>query len=177
MTSAISSAMRATITDPLSRDMLNFETQIAYFFAVPNPEEVAKHYIEAVKAIEEFGQDQEKLHSIVMPHLRLAYQEVKNQMDLNFDTETAASLEFDLFLSGIQNSSFEDDYQILVKIYETVFQIKSAGFIKAAMLRAFLYKYKMVVFSETKKLTPSDQEILLEIANASEECMRNYIRA
>ncbi|MGQ3887561.1 hypothetical protein ACQUW5_00840 [Legionella sp. CNM-1927-20] len=96
-----------------------------------------------------------------MLHLRSAYQEIKEQKQLEFNIEKVAELEFKLFLSDIRNSTFEDNYQVLVKLYETVFQTKSDKILKSAMLRAFLIKYKFTIFETTKQLTSSDQDILL----------------
>ncbi|WP_131783850.1 hypothetical protein [Legionella gresilensis] len=163
----------AVLTDPLSSEMLNFEKNIAYFFGVENPNKVAHHYIQAVKEIERLGTgaDDHTLGIYLMPHLRSAYQEIKEQKQLQFNIEKAAELEFKLFLGDIRNSTFEDNYQVLVQLYETVFQTKSDKILKSAMLRAFLFKYKFTIFETTKQLTPSDQDILLKLAKASESEM------
>lgn len=157
----------------LSSDMLNFEKSIAYFFGVKNTDKVAIHYIHAVKEIEKLGKETNDniLRMHLMPHLRLAYQEIKDQKQLQFNVEKAAELEFELFVGGKRNSSFEDDYQILVRIYETVFQTKSDRILRAAMLRAFLFQYKITIFEATEQLTPSDQDTLLMLAKISEDEM------
>jgi hypothetical protein len=164
------------LTNPLSSEMLYLEKNIAYFFGVENPDKVSCHYIKAVQEIERLGKNESRdiLYMHLISHLRLAYQEVSEQKQLRFNIDKAAELEFELFMGGLRNSTFEKDFQILVKIYETVFQTSSNRMLKAAMLRSFLFKYKIAVFDETQKLTPSDQDILLELAKASEDEMMSF---
>jgi hypothetical protein len=169
-------------TSPLSEQPLQFtrtnsdrilklEEQIAYFYGAKKRELVAQYYIKAIKTLEKegFSSDEKVLRDKMLPDLEKAYLEVKRQTTLRFDAKKAASHEFDLILAQSKGTSFEDIYEIMVDLYREMFQSDENGIKKAALLRTFLYQYKIRLLSLDHHLSDADSQLLIDIAKRSEE--------
>lgn len=153
--------------------MEEFETQIAYFFGVADKTPVVSAYVEALKKLEEIGVDAPilLLEKALLPHLETAYREISRQRNLNFDVHQAAKLELKMILGNATGASFETVQEIQTRLYTLVFQSDHPLIKKAALLRTFLYQYKVHVLKTEGKIAPSDQRLLLSIAKTSE----NYL--
>lgn len=158
-----------SLTDPLSLEMLQFEKDIAYFFGVKDQELVAKHYVRAVELYELLKAElsEQKMQEQLLPHFILAYQEVAKQTGRDFDIKKAAHLEWELAMVFDRGLSFEASCQILVEIYQTVYQESSPQIDKAAMIRTFLYQYKNDIFKKTGHLSIKDRKTILHLASLS----------
>jgi hypothetical protein len=154
-----------------SDKVLKFESNIAYFYGVEDRKLVAQHYIQAIKILETEGatSDKKVLRDKMLPDLEKAYEEVKKQTSLRFDPQKAAAHEFDLILAQSQRALFEDIYEIVVKLYKEMFQSENNGVQKAALLRTFLYQYKISLLSLHDHLSDADIQLLMNIAKRSEE--------
>lgn len=154
-----------------SEEILKLEEEIAYFYGVKEPKLVADYYIKAVKVLEENSAifDAHILRGKVQPFLEKAYTEVKNQTQLKFDTKKVASYEFDLIQAQSKRAMFENIYDIMVDLYKEVFQSNDHAIQKAALLRTFLYQYKIRLLSFDKFLSEDDISLLKIIAKRSED--------
>ena len=156
-------------SESYAEKVLRLEKEIAYFFAVKQPELVARHYIEAIKFLEKRHEMTEKELKIgMLAHLLAAYAEVKKQGNFNFDIEKAAALELDLFMGNIEHASFEKEYALLLSIYKEVFGTMTHEIRSAALLRTFLYKFKNHLMSSGNILSDDDVAFLKIIAQQSE---------
>ncbi|MBP9692542.1 MAG: hypothetical protein KBD90_04335 [Alphaproteobacteria bacterium] len=154
-----------------SDKVLKLESEIAYFYGATERELVAQHYMQAIKTLEKEGisSDKKSLRDKMLPDLENAYREVKKQTSLHFAPQKAAVHEFDLILAQSKRASFEDIYNIMVDLYREMFQSESSGIQKAALLRTFLYQYKIRLLSLDEHLSDADIHLLIDIAKRSEE--------
>jgi hypothetical protein len=154
-----------------SEKILKFEKEIAYFYGAKDPELIAQHYMQAIKALETKGAaaNIKILREKMLPSLENAYQEVKKQTSLHFDVELAAALEFGLILAQSKRASSKDINGIMLALYKEMFQSDAIGIQKAALLRTFLYQYKIKLLSFDELLSDADIELLRALARRSEE--------
>lgn len=167
--------IRNTYFTDTSVEILAFEQEIAYFYGVPHPNSVAKHYETALKQLEILGENasDQKLEASVLPFLVLAYEEVSKQTSLIFNIESAAKIELSLILAQAQKASFEEISTIMQNLYKTVFNSDVYAIHKAAMLRTFLYQYKITVLQNEKQISEDDKNLMLLLAKASEEALNS----
>ena len=159
-----------TFTKPDDEKVMHFEEEIAYFYGARNSEPIAGHYVKALQELERLGIGAGKnilAGSMFMP-LRQAYEEVQKQTSLRFDLDQAAQLELELILAQAQEESFESIYQLMIELYTIVFGVKAKHLHRSAMLRTFLYKYKISLLKMTGGFLEDDIDLLLAIAKASE---------
>ena len=74
-----------------------------------------------------------------------------------------------MILAQSKRASFEDIYNIMVALYKEMFQSDANGVQKAALLRTFLYQYKIRLLSFDEHLSDADIQLLIDIAKRSEE--------
>lgn len=158
-------------TQPDSDKIMQFEKDIAYFYGANNPEKISQHYIQAIQEFEQLGINtkEELLKRAMIDPLKKAYEEVQAQTSLKFDSNVAAQYEFELILAQAKEASFETIYQITNYLYNEVFQSNATAIHKGAMLRTFLYKYKISLLKKSNTLTEEDQNIMRAIAKESEQ--------
>ena len=154
-----------------SDKILKLESEIAYFYGAEERELVAQHYMQAIKTLEKEGisSDEKALREKMLPDLEKAYGEVKKQTSLRFDPQKAAVHEYDLILAQSKRASFEDIYAFMLDLYREMFQSEGNGIQKAALLRTFLYQYKIRLLSLDDYLSDADIQLLIHIAKRSEE--------
>lgn len=157
---------QVAFTQAGSSDLLEFEKEIAYFYGAPNPDAIAEQYIKAIVELEQGG-----LESAIIPHLKAAYEEVKNQTGFRFEVGLAAQHECRLIRAQARQASFEEIYQIMKDLYGEVFQTTSVEIDKAAYLRTFLYIYKIRLLNMSGGLTSEDKELLLKIDGLSKKLL------
>jgi hypothetical protein len=158
-----------------SSEMLQFEKDIAYFYGASDPQRIASHYLEALKQLELLGinTSDEILEKKVLPALIQAYTEVSKQIHLEFDINKVAMLELSLILSQARNESFEKIKKIMQDLYKEIFKSDLFRIQKAAMLRTFLYQYKVSILQNENTLSENDKNLMLLIAKMSEEELQN----
>lgn len=158
-----------------SAEMLQFEKEIAYFYGASDPERIANHYLDALKQLEILGinASDEVLAKKMLPALVQAYTEVSKQTQLKFDINKAAKLELALILSQARKASFEKIQIIMQGLYKEIFKSDLFSIHKAAMLRTFLYQYKINVLQNEDALTENDKKLMLLLAKMSEEELQN----
>ena len=140
-------------------DMIDtLEKDIAYFFGVEDEKAVSDLYLHALSHIGT---------SEMMPYLEDAYLSVKQQRNWNFDHRLAAVYEFQIIQGNSNGASFEVIKDLMVQLYQTVYQTNSPLIDKAARLRTFLYQYKASITIVTEE----DRKVMLQIANASQEIL------
>lgn len=110
----------------------------------------------------------------MLPDLEKAYGEVKKQTSLRFDSKKAALHEFDLILAQSKRASFENIYEFMLDLYREMFQSEGRGVQKAALLRTFLYHYKIRLLSFDDHLSDADIQLLIDIAKRSEEELNRF---
>lgn len=156
-------------------DILEFEQAIAFFYGAKNPDKMAHHYLAAIKQLEKLGIDANDnlLVEQVLPFLVKAYQEVLMQTDLIFDVDKAARYEMAVILSQARKAFFEDIYTAMLNLYQEVYNSDAFSLQKAAMLRTFLYQYKIAVLQPDKTLSENDKKIMIAMANLSAEQLKN----
>lgn len=154
-----------------SEQILNLEAELAYCYGIANPSLAAEPYMKAIQILEQSKKPLNRtlLQKEMLPLLEQAYTEIRKQRAFSCDVKKAALYEFDLILAQAERASFESICNIMVKLYNEVFQTHSPAIEKAAMLRTFLYKYKIQLLSYSNKLSLSDIELLKTIAKASEK--------
>lgn len=154
-------------------EMSELERELVYLYGATNPEEVAPLYVNSLKELEALGisASQDKLKAAMVPHLQKAYEVVRNQTGLEFDTLKAAEIECSLILAQTNQESFEKIRDIMISLYETVFRSQSEDIVKAAMLRTFLYQYKVKLVNSNVPLTQRDRKVLISMARESEELL------
>ena len=156
-----------------AEDMEQFERSIAYFFGAKNIGPIADAYVGALQVLEELrvNASQQERTEKMLPFLEKAYQEIKSQTSLEFDIRQAAVLELELILAQSEQSDFERINQIMVDLYELIFRSKSFDIRKAAMLRTFLYKYKICIIKAERNILESDKKVMVTLAEASKELL------
>jgi len=156
-------------------EIKTFEKKIAYFFGVSDEKPVIEAYMNALEKLAIESKSIESLEKEMVPYLENAYRSIKQQRNWKFDPHLAAEIEFQIILGNFKNLSFEIVQDLMVQLYQIVFQSDSFLIQKAARLRTFLYQYKAKVLEMENKLTEEDRRIMLEIATASKELL-NSIR-
>lgn len=153
---------------------IQFEKEIAYFYGAKNPEIIAQYYIQALKGLEKLGiqANETTLKKEMLDPLLKAYEEVKVQTERNFDPKKAAKYEFQLILAQAKGDTFETIYQIMTNLYNEVFGSHPQAIQKAAMLRTFLYIYK-ISLQKNNTLSIEDQNLLRAMAKSSEQILNN----
>lgn len=158
-------------TQPNSDNIMQFEKDIAYFYGANDPAKISQNYIKAIQEFERLGTNANKellKHAMLEP-LKNAYEEIQAQTPLKFDSNKAAQYEFELILAQAKEETFETIYQIMNNLYKEVFQSSAIAVHKGAMLRTFLYKYKISLLKKSNILTNEDQTIMRAIAKESEQ--------
>lgn len=153
--------------------MKDFERKIAYFFGVSNPEPIANAYTQALEKLEGMGTSTptQLLEEKILPHLERAYKEIELQRGWNFDTFKAAKLELKIILGHVQGLSFEEIKNLMCELYTHVFQSQSPDIHKAAMLRTFLYQYKIALINLKETLSEEEMATLISLSNTSTELL------
>lgn len=164
-------------TKPHDKQIMQFEKEIAYFYGAENPESIAHYYLEAIQRLEKLGMDAEKniLAHTMLPLLKEAYAQVQKQTSLHFDLDTAAQIELELILAQAKEEPFEHIYHLMLKLYATVFRVPEKNFYKSAMLRTFLYKYKISVLKADSCLSEEDLTLMLSMAKISKEELNKFL--
>lgn len=153
-----------------SEQILNLEAELAYCYGIANPSMAAEPYMKAIQRLEQSQKplNRESLQKEMLPLLEQAYTEIRKQRAFSFDVKKAALYEFDLILAQAERASFESICNIMVDLYGEVFQTRSATIEKAAMLRTFLYQYKIKLLSHNSTLSNADIELLKALGKRSE---------
>lgn len=154
--------------------VMQFEKEIAYFYGAKNPEIIAQYYIKAINSLEKLGiqANETTLKKEMIDPLIKAYEEVQIQTARKFDPNKAAEYEFQLILAQTKGDTFETIYQIMTNLYHEVFSSHTEAIQKAAMLRTFLYKYK-ISLKKNNTLSIEDQNLLRAMAKESEQTLNN----
>lgn len=157
------------------KSMEEFEKDIAYFFGVNNPKPVIESYVQALKKLEEMGShcSLNLLKQEIVPYLENAYKEIAQQRNWEFDTHQAALLELQIILGNANQASFENVQNLMIKLYTLVFQSDSPLIRKAAMLRTFLYQYKVNLLKKEQDISQEDQHVMLSLAKTSEKYLNS----
>ncbi len=152
------------------KTMKEFEKEIAYFFGVSHPEPVIDAYIKALKKLEELGSHASfnLLEEEIVPYLEMAYQEISRQRGWNFNSHQAAKIELQIILGNSHQASFETVQNLMTNLYTLVFQSDSPLIRKAAMLRTFLYQYKVDILKRERDISKEDQALMIGLAKTSE---------
>ncbi len=158
-------------TDLNSQKILQLEVDLAYFFGAKNPDPIARHYMQAIKQLEYIGLQggRDKLHTAMVKPLRSAYQEIQNQTKLEFNVNKVCEYEFELILAQSQKAPFEEIYRIMTHLYGEVFNSSRPNISEAALLRTFLYKYKISILNAPGPLSEADIKLMIDIAKLSEK--------
>lgn len=151
-----------------------FEAQIAYFFGVPDPQPVKEAYMNALNRIEAIGShSSDMLQKEVLPYLEKAYQSIAKQRNWCFDIHQAAQIELKIILGNLNSASFESITDLMVQLYTLVFRSNSPKILKAAMLRTFLYQYKIETVKREQKISQQDYDLMLKMAKTSEDFLNS----
>lgn len=151
-----------------------FEAQIAYFFGVPDPQPVKEAYMNALNRIEAHGShSSDMLQKEVLLFLEKAYQSISKQRNWCFDIHQAAQIELKIIVGNINSASFESITDLMVQLYSLVFQSNSPKILKAAMLRTFLYQYKIETVKREQKIPQQDYDLMLKMAKTSEDFLNS----
>lgn len=155
------------------KEMADFERRIAYFFGAQNIQPIADAYIGALQVLEELGPDAAKqvYAEKMLPFLELAYVEISAQTSLEFDVKRAAELELILIIAQSEQQEFEVIVQIMIELYQLIFNSTSFNVCRASMLRTFLYQYKVQTLKSENGLSELDQQVMLTLADASEDLL------
>lgn len=137
------------------KSMEAFEKEIAYFYGVSNPKPAVEAYVEALKKLETIGSNNsiDLLEQEILPYLEDAYNYFAQQRNWNFDIPHAAQIELQIILGNANGSSFETIQDLMTQLYTVVFQSHSPNIRKAAMLRTFLYQYKVAVLKREQRIS------------------------
>ncbi|MDP1835741.1 MAG: hypothetical protein Q8K75_07415 [Chlamydiales bacterium] len=155
-------------------DTDTFEQELTYFFGVSDEEPVVRSYMAALQQIELIGLDSiDLLEQKMLPHLEKAYQSVAEQRKWNFDIQVAAKIEFQIIVGNCKGSSFEGVCNLMIQLYNLVFQCNSPLIQKAAMLRTFLYQYKVHLLKDDSEFSQQDQRIMLELTQTSKKFLNS----
>ena len=167
MPNQASQSNQVEFTDIQSQEIQDFEQEIVYLYGAKDIVPIAEEYLKALEAFEESEPNEPSLKGL--QHLEAAYLEVSKQTGMKFDCPKAARIEYNLILAQSQQKDFETIKSIMIDLYQIVFNTESFHIHKAAMLRTFLYQYKVALLKNKAKLTPKDKDIMLTIAKESEE--------
>lgn len=153
-----------------SQSLQDLEREIAYFYDVANPAPIVENYMCAITCFEKDHKG--VLKEDVIACLEEAYKEVKKQSALSFDPHTAACYEYNLIKSQALKAPTEKIEQIMVQIYQTVFQSKNPIIETIARLRTFLYQYKVNLVSKNAKILPEDEIVLRSVDQRSKALLK-----
>lgn len=155
--------------------MEDFEKKLAYYFGVKNPEPIIESYVKALKKLERIGSEASLnvLEEELIPLLEEAYKEIAAQKGLSFDPHEAAKLELQIILGNAQGASFEAVQNHMSQLYAHVFQSTSPNIRKAAMLRTFVYQYKVDVLKRDKGITDAEMNMLISLSETSKELLNS----
>lgn len=167
------------MTKPISfskvddKNMEYFERQIVYLYGAHDIKPIVDNYINALKELENIGVSSslKLLADSMLPFLEKCYILISTQTGLKFDITTAAKLELDLILAQANQASFEFINNIMNELYNCVLNSHSPNIMKAAMLRTFLYQYKIRILNSDKGITAFDINIMLEIDKESKRLL------
>lgn len=154
-------------------EIKNFETKIAYFFGVSNEKPVIEAYLECLSKLTGEAKSIELLEKEMLPYLENAYQSIKEQRNWDFDPHLAAKIEFQIILGNFKNMPLEVIQDLMIQLYQLVFQSNSPLIQKAARLRVFLYRYKAKVLEIEGKFAEEDLRLMLEIAQTSKDFLNS----
>lgn len=157
-------------------NMEELEKKIAYFFEVDDIEPVVNGYIQALHDLEALGADApiELLEERLLPSLEAAYSSIKEQLNLPFDVAQAAKLELKMILAHTNGASFETISQGMEELYNVIFGLKDSIYVhKAALLRTFLYHYKVDTLKRQSDLSVGDAMLLVALAGYSEALLQS----
>jgi len=157
--------------------MEDFERKIAYYFGTENPEPIIASYVNALKRLEAIGSrsSMQILEKELIPYLEEAYKEISEQRTWDFDVPQAAKLELQIILGNANGLNFETIQDLMSRLYALVFQSSSPNVRKAAMLRTFLYRYKVDVLKRERYLSETEMNLLISLSETSKELL-NSIR-
>lgn len=157
--------------------MEDFEKKIAYYFGTKNPEPIIASYVNALKKLEAIGSRSslQILEKELIPYLEEAYKEISEQRAWDFDVRQAAKLELQIILGNANGLNFETIQDLMSQLYALVFQSSSPNVRKAAMLRTFLYQYKVDVLKREKNISETEMNLLISLSETSKELL-NSIR-
>jgi len=159
-------------------EVQNFETEIAYFFGAKQPQKIAQHYLKALEELEKApDKDKKKQKEMMHPYLVKAYKEVAYQTGLVFNAKKAARYEAKLILAQAAQDSTENIIEIMTDIYRVVFNTTNYRVRKAAMIRTYLYKYKIDVMRSGHTLSKEDKMMLIALSRESESILNRVIRS
>lgn len=163
-------------TWPDSKALMQFEEEIGYFFGAQNRKDIKRNYLKAIEVFELPRKDrpQETLGAQVVPYLLEAYLLISSETGLIFNPEKAAHLEFDLIVAHSQRSPFEDILTIMMALYGEVFQSSGHHIKKAALLRTFLYQYKIHLLERGPDLEDTDIQLMKSLAQQSEKALQEH---
>ncbi len=155
--------------------MEDFEKKLAYYFDVNDPEPIIEAYVRALKKLERIGSQTSinVLEQELIPSLEEAYIEIAEQKGLRFDPHQAAKLELQIILGNANGASFETVQNNMSQLYAHVFQSTSPNIRKAAMLRTFLYQYKVDVLKREKGITDAEMNMLIALSDTSKELLNS----
>lgn len=151
--------------------MEDFEKKLAYYFGAKNPEPIIEAYVKALKKLEEIGSHSPMhiLEQELIPPLEEAYKIISEQKGLHFEAHRAAELELKIILGNANGASFETVQNFMSQLYTHVFQSTSRNIRKAAMLRTFLYQYKVDVQKREKTISDAEMKMLISLSETSKE--------
>lgn len=154
----------------------SFEEEIAYFFGVNDEQPIIEAYMEALQRLHELQSfSTSVLREAILPYLKQAYQLISTQKGWEFDISLAAEIELQIIIGHRDCASFEFIQNLMIQLYNLVFQSDSILIKKSAMLRTFLYQYKADAL-KTGGVSVQDRMIMLEIAKTSKELLNSIER-
>lgn len=162
--------MRDTAIDQSYSDQEQFEREIAYVYGVPYPDRVLEKFITALGC--HSAQDDTALKNKVISLLASAYEEVRLQNKMDFDTFLAATYEYDLIDLQARQAPTQDIVDTMVKIYRTVFGRDHSDIETASRLRTFLYQHKIYLQSLDSTLSEGDKDFLRVIDQKSKAVLK-----
>lgn len=156
-------------TNPNNKETIQFEKDIAYFFEAKHTKEIKAAYIKGITQYEHSKRlNVDQIKMLVIPDLIQAYKIIQKETSLKFNPEKAANLEFNLIHAQATHASFEKITSIMTALYEEVFNTQNEHVRNAALLRTFLYQYKIQQLINHQKLDQDDMDLLRMIAKQSE---------
>ena len=163
-------------TDITSKEIQNFENEIAYFFGARERQKIAKHYQKALQVFETLNKSSNSIetNNAMKPYLIKAYREVSHQTGLSFDVQKAATYEIKLINAQAYKTSGKNIANIMTDLYKIIFDTDRYEIRKATMLRTFLYQYKIDVLQSGHKLSKYDKAMMISLARESEDLL-NYV--
>lgn len=155
------------------KSMEEFEKTIAYFFGTSQPEVIKEYYVKALKKLEEIGSDSpiSLAEREVTPYLEEAYKEIARQRNWDFNPSQAAVLELKIMLCYVKGENFDTIINLMIELYAHVFQSDSNNIHKAAMIRTFLYQYKVDLLKKEQKISQEEMKMMISLARTSEQLL------